>query len=58
MDEQAFASGIASASREDIENALRAALNLEQKMYAREDTAEALFRLRKALEGIWGHDLP
>jgi hypothetical protein len=31
---------------------------LEKRLYGEEDTTDALFRLRKALEGIWGHDLP
>lgn len=35
-----------------------AALRLVRAMYAGEDTTKFLFRLRKSLEGIWGHDLP
>lgn len=49
--------GIARASKEDIEEIIIAALKLEGAMYANKVTNE-LFRLRKSLEGVWGHDLP
>jgi hypothetical protein len=58
MDEQLFESGVAAASPNDIRNVMRAALDLQEKMYANENSAEALFWLRKSLESIWGHDLP
>lgn len=48
----------ADTDADDIFNIVRAALRLEAAMYRNEDTKEQLFTLRKALEGIWGHELP
>ncbi len=58
VDEQRFMDGIRDADCEDFEAVMRSALILERKMYSNENTVDALFRLRKSLEGIWGHDLP
>lgn len=58
MDETAFQTGFRNATVNDLERVVLTALALEKKMYANEDTIIALHDLRKALEGIWGHDLP
>lgn len=47
----------------EIANALQQAIELKRVMYEdpgeeRERVGKCLFSLRKALEGIWGHDLP
>jgi len=60
-DETRIEDGIRNADREDIMNALNAALAVEAKLYnnsAALGTVDELFALRKALEAIWGHDLP
>lgn len=43
---------------EDVLEVVFAALRLERALYSREEYGPFLFRLRKSLEGIWGHDLP
>lgn len=43
---------------DDLINIISAALAIERKLYAKEELGDSLFRLRKSLEGIWGHDLP
>lgn len=58
IDEARFQEGIDWATLDDMEEAIRAALVLMKRMYDESDTKDALFRLRKSLEGIWGHDLP
>ena len=48
----------------EIKDVIEAALALERSLYNSPSTAKErgdtgqLFRLRKALEGIWGHELP
>lgn len=47
--------------RDNPENVLEivfAALRLERALYDQEEHGRFLFRLRKSLEGVWGHDLP
>lgn len=58
LDELVFTAGFRDATIASLERVTRSALILERKMYAGEDTKNAPFRLRKALEGIWGHELP
>ena len=58
MTEKQFADGFSYANIGDFEAIVRSALILKRKMYDHEDTKDALFKLRKALEGIWGHDTP
>ena len=45
-------------NNEDLFSILVAAINLERRLYKRQDTIKALFRLRKSLEGVFGQDLP
>lgn len=52
-----FARGVHNASRDDLESVVQWALALENKLYSGEDTRDALFRLRKSLEAIFGHDM-
>jgi len=57
-DESRFLRGFRKASIADLEKVVRRALVLEKHTYAGRDTASSLYRLRKSLEGIWGHELP
>jgi hypothetical protein len=50
--------GIANADEDDIFDIVVAAIRLEKAWYAEQDLGSKFFTLRKALEGIWGHDLP
>ncbi len=43
---------------EDIAEIIDGALDLEQVLYAGDDYRKELFTLRKALEGVFGNDLP
>lgn len=57
-DRENFLRGIRNPdNREEIEYVVARAISLEQALY-RQEKGEHLFRLRKALEGIWGHELP
>jgi len=50
--------GLHAADHDDLRRVFAAALALERAMYAKQETGPLLFRLRKSLEGIWGHELP
>ena len=45
-------------NRDEVCEIVAAALALERTLYSREPPTKFIYRLRKALEGIWGHDLP
>ena len=46
------------ANLDSICDIAAAAIRLQDALYLREDHRKSLFHLRKALEGIWGHELP
>jgi hypothetical protein len=52
--------GLASADPESVLFIVVAALALEVALYSGVgvDEGPSLFRLRKSLEAVWGHDLP
>jgi len=43
---------------DDLADIIEAACVLVDDMYSDRSTLDSLFKLRKALEGIFGHDLP
>jgi hypothetical protein len=59
--------GLKKSDLEDIENIVTPALQIEEAYYRIQDPQQfreelrqrqLVSKLRKALEGIWGHDLP
>jgi hypothetical protein len=53
-----FRDGLLEAKMEDLCPIVAAALKLQADLYAEQCTKDSLFRLRKALEAVWGHPLP
>ena len=57
-----FEAGLAHARQGAISDIIEAALNLEAELYENHVLCpvpnQRLFRLRKALEDVWGHELP
>ena len=49
--------GVRNVGEETIVEIVDAAIQLQAAMYSNEETGPLLFRLRKPLEGIFGHDL-
>lgn len=58
QEEERFRNGVIKADMASLESVVRCALVLEQAMYAGDATIDAVYCLRKSLEGIWGHELP
>lgn len=50
--------GIQAADPENLLEIVAAAIRLECALYENVDHERFLFRLRKALEGVWGHEIP
>jgi hypothetical protein len=66
-DEVRFQREVRNADPEDLENIIKPAIQIERAYYKEQKPEEfveylrekqLVFKLRKALEGIWGHDLP
>ncbi len=53
-----FYRGIMQSDLHELQIIVGAAICLERVLYAGEDYKPDLYKLRKALENIWGHDLP
>ncbi len=50
--------GLRNAEFDEILGIVAAAIRLESALYGQEEFGPYLFRLRKALEGVWGNLLP
>ena len=56
--EEVYEHALAEATRENLEEITRRACIICDVLYDGKSTADSLFRLRKSLESIFGHDLP